>query len=60
MDVPQGFEKYYEQYGNVVLLLLQTIYGTKQAAMVYWRQMLCAFKHMGFKRSIIDPCVQYN
>ena len=61
MDVPQGFEKYYEQYGNVVLLLLQTIYGTKQAAMAYWRQMLRAFKHMGgFKRSIIDPCVQYN
>lgn len=48
MDVPQGFEKYYEQYRNVVLLLLQMIYGTKQAAMVYWQQMLHAFKHMEY------------
>jgi hypothetical protein len=35
MEVPQGFEEFYGAY--VLLLLLQKIYGLKQAAMALWR-----------------------
>jgi hypothetical protein len=35
VDVPSGFEKYYPQ--GVVLLLLRTLYGTKQAAIQFGR-----------------------
>jgi len=33
MRVPKGFEKFYAN--GVVLLLLRTLYGTKQAAMAF-------------------------
>ena len=33
--VPQGFKKYYTS--DVVLILLKSIYGTKQAAMQFWK-----------------------
>jgi hypothetical protein len=36
IKVPQGFEKWYP--GAVLLLLLRTMYGTKQAAMQYGRK----------------------
>ena len=32
---PQGFKKYYPS--NVVLILLKSIYGIKQAAMQFWK-----------------------
>jgi hypothetical protein len=38
MEIPQGFEKYYPK--NAVLLLLKTIYGLKQAALAFWRDLL--------------------
>jgi hypothetical protein len=38
MDVPEGFERFYPS--NVVLLLLKTIYGLKQAAYEYWLELL--------------------
>jgi len=34
MEVPKGFKNYYAT--NIVLLLLQTLYGLKQAAMAFW------------------------
>jgi Reverse transcriptase (RNA-dependent DNA polymerase) len=34
MAVPKGFEKYYSS--GMVLLLLKTLYGTKQAALQFW------------------------
>jgi hypothetical protein len=34
MEVPQGFEQFYPK--NCMLLLLKTLYGTKQAAMALW------------------------
>jgi hypothetical protein len=37
MEIPQGFEKYYPK--NAVLLLLKTIYGLKQAALAFWREL---------------------
>lgn len=37
MEVPEGFEKFYPS--NVLLLLLQTIHGLRQAARAFWREL---------------------
>jgi len=58
MEVPEGFEEYYPP--NVLLLLLQTIYGLKQAAMAFFRELKKAMDSMGFKQSKADPCLHYN
>jgi hypothetical protein len=58
MEVPEGFEKYYDPM-YYVLLLLQTLYGLKQSAMAFWRQLLKAFRNMKFERSKADPCLYY-
>ena len=57
MHVPQGFEKFYHK--NVVLLLMKTIYGLKQAAFEYWKGLLNAFKAMSLTRSKADPCIYF-
>ncbi len=59
MGVPEGFEKYYDPM-YYVLLLLQTIYGLKQSAMAFLRQLLMAFESMNFKRSKADPCLYFD
>jgi Reverse transcriptase (RNA-dependent DNA polymerase) len=53
--VPEGFEYKYEN--DVVLHLQRTIYGLKQAAIAFWKELLTAFRAMGFKRSDSDPCL---
>ncbi len=59
MKVPQGFERFYSE--NAVLLLLKTIYGLKQAAMAFWKELLKAFYGMGYnKRSKADPCLYFG
>jgi hypothetical protein len=58
MHVPQGFEKFYPR--DIVLLLLKTIYGLKQAAFEYWQALLKAIRAIGLKRSKADPCVYYR
>ena len=58
MTIPQGFKKYYP--GDVLLKLLKTLYGLKQAAMAFWRELLKAMRSMGFKRSTADPCLYYK
>ena len=58
VDVPQGFEAYYPK--NVLLKLVRTIYGLKQAAMQFWREMRQAFEHMEYNRSAADPCLYYK
>ena len=58
MAVPEGFEKKYD--GNVVLKLLKTIYGLKNAAKAFWKELLRAFKAMGCERSDADPCMYYK
>ena len=58
MEVPEGFEKYYPK--DVVLRLLRTIYGLKQAAIAFWKELLSAFKDMGYERSNADPCLYYK
>ena len=59
MEVPQGFEKYYDPT-KVLLLLLRTTYGLKQAAYTFWKELLKAFRSMGFARSKADPCLYFS
>ena len=58
MEVPQGFEPYYGQ--NVVLFLLHTLYGTIQAAIMFWKVLVRAFWALSYKRSNADPCLYYH
>ena len=58
MEVPRGWREHYGK--NPVLLLLRTIYGLKQAAMAFWRELLKAMKKIGMKRSKADPCMYYS
>jgi hypothetical protein len=57
MTIPQGFEKYYSK--DVVLLLLKTLYGTKQAARAFWNELLKAFCDMKYTRNKADPCLYF-
>ena len=45
--VPEGFEYIYGS--DVVLMLLKTIYGLKNAAKAFWNELLRAFGAMGCK-----------
>ena len=58
VDVPEGFKEYYPK--NVLLRLVRTIYGLKQAAMQFWREMKQAFSHMEYKRNKADPCLYHK
>jgi hypothetical protein len=59
MEVPQGFERFYPK--NCVLLLLKTLYGTKQAAKAFWLKLLVeALRGMKYTRSKADPCLYYS
>jgi Reverse transcriptase (RNA-dependent DNA polymerase) len=53
MDIPQGFERFYEV--NSVLKLLRTLYGLVQAAMAFWQKIVLMFATIGFKQSKADP-----
>jgi Reverse transcriptase (RNA-dependent DNA polymerase) len=58
MRVPKGFEKFYPP--DVVLLLERTLYGTKQAAMAFWKELLHVMKDIKMKQSKADPCLYYK
>ena len=58
LKVPQGFECKYSK--EVVLWLLKTLYGTKQAAMAFWKELLKCMRHLGFERSGADPCLYFK
>ena len=51
---PQG------KVDKVVLLLLKTIYGTVQAAMAFFKELLKAFKNLKYNRSTTDLCLQFK
>ena len=55
MAVPEGFGNQYDN--QVVLLLLKTIYGLKNSAKAFWKELLKVFGAMKFKRSDADPCM---
>jgi Reverse transcriptase (RNA-dependent DNA polymerase) len=42
MDVLKGFTKFYS--GIIVLLLLKSLYGLKQAAYTFWQKLVAMFK----------------
>eukprot|EP00957_Ditylum_brightwellii_P005698 434099-Ditylum_brightwellii.AAC.1 len=58
MTVPWGSKKHYPD--DVLLLLLCTIYGLKQAAIQFWRELQRAFKFMKFKRNKTDPYLSFR
>ena len=58
LKVPQGFECKYSN--GVVLWLLKALYGTKQAAMAFWKELLKCMRHLGFERSGADPCLYFK
>jgi hypothetical protein len=53
MATPQGFEKFCPM--NVVLLLLKTVHGTKQAARAFWNESLKVFCDVKCTRNKADP-----
>ena len=58
MAAPEGFEKHYAN--QVVLFLLKTIYGLKNTAKAFCKELLKKFGAMKFKRSDADPCMYYK
>ena len=44
----------------MILELLCTIYGTVQAAMAFFWELLKAFKFLKYNRSKADPCLHYK
>ena len=58
MRIPEGFEEFYSP--DDVLELERTIYGLKQAAKAFWRELLKCVADIGFKRSDADPCFVYK
>ena len=58
LEVPQGFEKFYEP--GTVLLLKKTLYGLIQAAIAFWKTLGKSFKRLEYKRSHADPCLHYR
>ena len=57
--IPEGFEKYWDPK-TWAWKLLKTVYGMKQAAMCFWRELLKAMNHMQFERGKADPCMYWK
>jgi hypothetical protein len=58
IKIPLAFEQFYPS--NTVLLLKKTLYGLKQAAMVFYRKLLAATKNIRLMRSTANPCLYYK
>ena len=58
MHIPEGFGHLYPS--GYVLRLLRTLYGLKQAAYAFWRELLHAMRSMNFSRSSADPCLYFR
>jgi hypothetical protein len=41
-------------------MLLRTIYGLKQAAVTFWKQLILAFASINYRRSKADPCLFFD
>ena len=52
-EITEGFKKFYPS--NVVLLLLLTMYGLREAAKMYWITTPEAMYHIHFKIRKVDP-----
>jgi hypothetical protein len=58
MEIPEGFEQYYP--AGFIWMLLQTIYGLKQAVVAFRKQLILAFASMNYRRSKADPCQYFD
>jgi hypothetical protein len=57
--VPEGFERFCDS-NKYLLKLLKTWYGLKQAAMMFWKQLVKAMTNMKCERNHKDPCMYYK
>ena len=55
MQQPEGFKLRGQE--NKVLRLHHSIYGLKQAAFAWWRELESSMKRVGFKRTVSDARV---
>ena len=58
MEVPLVMDKYYPV--NVLLLLLKTLYGLRQDAAHFYKDLLKAFRFMKYARNQADPCLYFR
>jgi hypothetical protein len=58
VSVPKGFEKYYP--GNVVLLLIRTLFCTCQAAIQFWKKLCGIMALVEAQRSKADVCLFFQ
>ena len=58
MKVPEGWECCYPP--NTLIFLLPTIYGLKQAATEFWKELPRTMRDMGLERSTANSCVYYS
>ena len=59
MEIPEGFREFFAK-SDLVLLLLKTIYGTKQAAKRFWLFLLGVLRVLGFTYNRADPCLYFK
>ena len=57
--VPDRMERFYGSRKDVVLQLNVPIYGTKQAASCFYKQLVKRTADCGYKRSKADPCLYF-
>ena len=58
LEIPEGFDRFYPT--NVYLLLLKALHGTKQATMVFWKELLKCMRDMKYQRSSADSCMYFR
>ena len=59
MTVPEGLDLVEEGWdvNDDCVELMQTIYGTRQAARQYWKYFMAHMQQKGYKRTHADPCL---
>ena len=57
-SVPKGWEKFYPS--NVVLLLMRTVHGLKQAANCFYHLLVSVMTTLSFDKSKADPCLYHK
>jgi hypothetical protein len=61
MDTPEGMEKWYTKYTELVVAKLKKcMYGTKQAARYYYDKVVHVTKEMKCNQSRADPCLFFK
>ena len=58
VSVPNGWEQFFPK--NVVLFLLKTVYGLKQAANCFYRLLVSVMSGLKFQKSAADPCLNFK